>query len=64
MLRKVGVLLLVLVFGLSACGSKPAAAPATLVHVKLPVGYIPNVQFAPLIRGDRKGLLQGCRHRA
>jgi NitT/TauT family transport system substrate-binding protein len=55
MLRKVGVLMLVLAFGMSACGSKPAATPATLIHVKLPVGYIPNVQFAPLYVAIDKG---------
>ena len=55
MSRKAGVLLLVLMLGLSACGSKPAATPATFVHVKLPVGYIPNVQFAPLYVAIDKG---------
>src|SRR5512146_1914315 len=55
MLRKIIVLLLVMTLGLTACQAAPAAAPATLVHVKLPLGYIPNVQFAPLYVAVDKG---------
>src|SRR5512140_1379738 len=55
MFRKVTVLLLTLTLGLTACGAMPAAAPSTLVHVKLPLGYIPNVQFAPLYEAVDKG---------
>ena len=54
MLRKVGVLLLVLVLGLSAADQSRGYA-GTLVHVKLPVGYIPNIQFAPLYVAIDKG---------
>ena len=56
MFRKISLLMLVSVLGLSACGSiKPAAAPGPLVHIKLPVGYIPNIQFAPLYVAIDKG---------
>ena len=55
MLRKVGVLLMVVALGLTACGTNPAAAPGNLVHIKLPVGYIPNIQFAPLYVAVDKG---------
>ncbi len=55
MIRKVTVLLLTLMLGLTACGSVPAAAPSKLVHVKVPLGYIPNVQFAPLYVAVDKG---------
>lgn len=64
MIRKLILIMLVLVFGLSACSSaKPNPAPMTgpvtgtpsLVHIKLPLGYIPNVQFAPLYMAVDKG---------
>jgi NitT/TauT family transport system substrate-binding protein len=60
MSRKVGVLLLALALTLTACGAKPAATPTTLVHIKLPVGYIPNVQFAPLYFAVDKGYFKGA----
>ena len=54
--RKITSLVLLLAFGLSACGSsKPSNAPGPLVHIKLPVGYIPNIQFAPLYVAIDKG---------
>jgi NitT/TauT family transport system substrate-binding protein len=49
--------LLVLILLLTACTAQPAPAgqPAELVPIKLPVGYIPNVQFAPLYVAIDKG---------
>src|SRR5512140_1478526 len=55
MSRKMILLVLVMTMGLAACGAKPATAPGALVHIKLPVGYIPNVQFAPLYVAIDKG---------
>jgi len=43
---------LFVLFLLTACGGKPAA---TLTHVRLPLGYIPNIQFAPLYVAVEKG---------
>ncbi len=39
---------------LVACGPKPAG-PAPLQHVRLPMGYIPNVQYAPFYVAVEKG---------
>jgi NitT/TauT family transport system substrate-binding protein len=42
---------------LTACG--PAAGgPETLIHIRLPLGYIPNVQFAPLYVAVEKGFFR------
>ena len=39
----------------SACAPQAAPAPNALVDVSLPVGYIPNIQFAPLYVSMDKG---------
>jgi NitT/TauT family transport system substrate-binding protein len=46
--------LFLLIFVLTACSALPAK-PASLVSIKLPVGYIPNIQFAPLYVAINKG---------
>ena len=41
---------------ISACGSAPAPAePAELTQVRLPMGYIPNIQYAPYYVAVEKG---------
>jgi len=57
--------LLVLILALTSCTPQPAApqtntappqiTPPPLVHIRLPVGYIPNIQFAPLYVALKKG---------
>jgi len=44
--------LFVVLFLLTACGPKPASSPT---HIKLTLGYIPNIQFAPLYVAAQKG---------
>jgi NitT/TauT family transport system substrate-binding protein len=43
---------LFVLFLLAACGGK---STATLTHIRLPLGYIPNIQFAPLYVAVEKG---------
>ncbi len=51
--RKYFLFLLLLVsIVVSACGVKPSG---NLRHIRLPLGYIPNVQFAPLYVAVEKG---------
>ncbi len=53
MTRRICVILFVFVLIASAC--TPRSAPASTVKVRLPVGYIPNIQFAPLYVAVEKG---------
>jgi NitT/TauT family transport system substrate-binding protein len=44
---------------LASCASgAPSTPTAGLTHVKLPVGYIPNIQFAPLYVAVERGYFQ------
>ena len=56
MLRRMVPLLLVATLVLAACSATQSqGTPGALIHVKLPVGYIPNIQFAPLYVAVEKG---------
>ena len=47
---------LVLLLILGACSPKPTTVtPSPMVNIRLPVGYIPNIQFAPLYMAVEKG---------
>ncbi len=48
-------LLFIIVLLLSACAPQKNATPAALTPIRLPVGYIPNIQFAPLYVAIEKG---------
>lgn len=54
-------LLLITVFMVSKLGSpaaQPTATNASLIPVRLPVGYIPNIQFAPIYVAIEKGFFR------
>lgn len=55
MFRKAAIWMMCVAVGLTACNAAPTTSSSTLVHVKLPVGYIPNIQFAPLYVALEKG---------
>jgi NitT/TauT family transport system substrate-binding protein len=56
MLKKVTLILLGMTLILSACGnSRSANGTSTLTKIRLPMGYIPNIQFAPFYVAIQKG---------
>jgi len=54
-LKQFVFIFIILVFGLSGCSAASSAAAPALTPVSLPLGYIPNVQFAPLYVAMEKG---------
>ena len=56
MLKKLVLLMLGLMISLSACGSPQVRNEAdTLTRIRLPMGYIPNIQYAPFYAAIEKG---------
>lgn len=61
-------ILIILLLILSACGSNETTAPEapveeppqpSLLHIRLPLGYLPNIQFSPLYVAVEKGYFAG-----
>jgi NitT/TauT family transport system substrate-binding protein len=52
MMKKLSLFLAGCMLVLAACGAKPSGG---LTHVRLPLGYIPDIQFAPLYVAVQKG---------
>lgn len=60
MFKKIVLLTLGLALALSACGRPQSGNEAgALVPIKLPLGYIPNIQFAPMYVMIEKGFAHG-----
>jgi NitT/TauT family transport system substrate-binding protein len=56
MFKKIVLTILGLAISLMGCSSPVSGNDAgTLVHIKVPLGYIPNIQFAPLYVAVEKG---------
>jgi len=56
MFRKLVLVMLGMTLALSACSSNgPAIGSGELTKISLPMGYIPNIQFAPLYVAIEKG---------
>jgi NitT/TauT family transport system substrate-binding protein len=56
MFKKLAYLMLGLAISLSACApSQPKNETGALTKIRLPVGYIPNIQFAPFYTAIEKG---------
>lgn len=59
MFRQLVLITLGLGLALSACGGRGSGNEAgNLIHITLPLGYIPNVQFAPLYVAVEKGYVK------
>lgn len=59
MFRKIVFLMLGMAIALSACGRSEVQNEAgALTKIRLPVGYIPNIQFAPLYVSVEKGFFR------
>ena len=54
MFRKIVLLMLGMALTLTACGS-PTSANEALTRIRLPMGYIPNIQYAPFYVAVEKG---------
>ncbi|HET6593991.1 MAG TPA: ABC transporter substrate-binding protein [Anaerolineales bacterium] len=56
MFRKFVLVVLGMTLGLSACaGNRPANGTGDVTTIRLPMGYIPNIQFAPFYVALEKG---------
>src|SRR5512147_2483996 len=56
MLKKIILIMLGMVLALSACSSSgPANGSGELTRINVPMGYVPNIQFAPMYVAIAKG---------
>ena len=57
-MKKYSIICLLLLLILTACGGMKQETPQELTPIRLPVGFIPNVQFAPLYVAIEKGFFE------
>ena len=55
MIRKIMLISLLMLVGVSACGGTQTVDPSELEAIRLPMGFIPNIQFAPFYVAAEKG---------
>jgi len=61
MFRKIVLIMIGLALVLSACGSSQSMNEAgALTHIRLPMGYIPNIQYAPFYVAVEKGYFKAA----
>src|SRR5215211_2532011 len=61
MFRKFILVMLGITLALSGCsGNSPANGVGELTKIRLPMGYIPNIQFAPMYVAIEKGYFRGA----
>src|SRR5512142_211953 len=53
-MRRISLFFLIAIL-VSACTPKAASTPQKMTDIRLPVGYVPNIQFAPLYVAIDKG---------
>src|SRR5918996_1414143 len=58
MFRKFVLITLGMALAVSACSNRPANGSGALTKISLPMGYIPNIQFAPFYVAMEKGYFQ------
>lgn len=58
MSKNVLYILLIIGLGLSACASPSEATPPEMVKIRLPMGYIPSVQYAPFYVAAERGYFE------
>jgi NitT/TauT family transport system substrate-binding protein len=58
MFRKFVLITLGMALAVSACSSRPTNESGALTKISLPMGYIPNIQFAPFYVAMEKGYFQ------
>lgn len=54
-MRKIGLWIIILMISIAACAPGASPTPQSLTKIRLPMGYIPNIQFAPFYVAAEKG---------